>query len=273
MGGFAVRYSLLSLACLTLLTCHPVILTAPAGSTLFLSAHPPFIAANGGVSVITVLVTRPDGIGVADGTVVQFFTNLGQINDQATTIEGVARVNLVADSRSGIACVTAFSGGPATTPTTTPPSTTPSPSPSPSPSPVASATGCVRVDQASNVGCSSADTVAVTIGNLNASFVKLTSDSTRILQGRPATLTANVFDASGNTVANVPVIFSIQQSGTDTHPLEGLLSGSVPQFTDTNGQAFDTLFTRQDPSNPESTVTVVATAATKVSDTIVVTIN
>ena len=86
------------------------ILTAPSGSTLQLVANPTFIPASGGVSVVSALLIEPLGTPVADGTVVQFFTTLGVIDEQGKTNDGVARVNLVADSRSGTADVTAFSG-------------------------------------------------------------------------------------------------------------------------------------------------------------------
>src|SRR5262249_17769618 len=56
-------------------SCNQAIMTAPVGSTLTLPANPPFIAANGGVSVISAFVLEPAGTPVADGTVVQFFTD------------------------------------------------------------------------------------------------------------------------------------------------------------------------------------------------------
>ncbi len=93
------------------LTCNQAILTAPEGATLFILANPTSIPAFGGVSVISVRVFESIGTPVADGTVVQFFTDLGRIDEQAKTNDGVARVNLVSDTRSGIAIVTAFSGG------------------------------------------------------------------------------------------------------------------------------------------------------------------
>ena len=62
------------------LTCHQVILTAPPGSSVSLFANPPFIEANGGVSVISALVIEPTGTPVADGTVIQFFTTLGRMS-------------------------------------------------------------------------------------------------------------------------------------------------------------------------------------------------
>jgi hypothetical protein len=75
-----------------------------------LSANPTFIPAHGGVSVVSALVIEETGTPVPDGTVVQFFTDLGDIQEQGKTNDGVARVNLTADSRSGTAHITAMSG-------------------------------------------------------------------------------------------------------------------------------------------------------------------
>jgi hypothetical protein len=83
---------------------------APLDSTIVLIANPTFIPANGGVSVISAVVTEAIGTPVPDGTVVQFFTSLGRIDREGRTRDGVARVNLVSDARSGIAAVTAVSG-------------------------------------------------------------------------------------------------------------------------------------------------------------------
>jgi len=74
------------------------------------SANPPTIASNGGVSVLSALVIDPAGTPAANGTVVQFLTTLGFIESQGKTVDGVARVNLVADNRSGTATVTAATG-------------------------------------------------------------------------------------------------------------------------------------------------------------------
>ncbi len=92
------------------LTCNQAILTAPPGAVMFLSVNPGFIPAHGGVSVISALVLEEPGTPVPDGTVVQFFTTLGRIEEQGRTNDGVARVNLVSDSRSGPAEVAAISG-------------------------------------------------------------------------------------------------------------------------------------------------------------------
>ena len=108
------RKAAVLLLVLLLGTCNQAIMTAPPGSKFApagsLIANPGFIAAHGDVSVISGLILKATGIPVADGTVVQFFTNLGKIDEQGKTNDGVVRVNLVSDSRSGTATVTAFTG-------------------------------------------------------------------------------------------------------------------------------------------------------------------
>jgi Big-like domain-containing protein len=101
--------ALLAVVALVHLTCQSI-LNAPSDSTLVLIVNPQDIEANGGVAVVSALVTESIGTPVADGTVVQFFTNLGQIDEQGKTNDGVARVNFVSDSRSGTATIRAFSG-------------------------------------------------------------------------------------------------------------------------------------------------------------------
>jgi len=104
------RTGVLAVLAVALVTCEQVPMTAPPGSTLTVFANPPFIVANGGVSVISALVIEAAGTTVPDGTVVKFFTTLGRIDDEGQTRGGVARVNLVSDSRSGTAQVTAVTG-------------------------------------------------------------------------------------------------------------------------------------------------------------------
>jgi adhesin/invasin len=104
------RGALLGLAVVLQITCNQAILTAPTDATMTVVVNPPFVPAHGGVSVVSALVVESIGTPVADGTVVQFFTNLGQIEEQGKTNDGVARVNFVSDARSGTATVTAFSG-------------------------------------------------------------------------------------------------------------------------------------------------------------------
>jgi hypothetical protein len=91
---------------------------------------------------------------------------------------------------------------------------------------------------------------------------------------------ANVFDVNGNTVQNVPVIFSAESSSGDPNtpapPLtEFRAGGGAPRFTDANGQAFDTLRTRAPAPGAaglSKTVVVKATPAKGESGTVTVTI-
>ena len=110
-----------------LAACAGVLFTAPPGSTISLLANPPFVASDGGVSVITAFLIEPNGTTVSDGTVVLFFTDIGLIDRQAKTKDGIAHVNFISDSRSGIAHITRDLGGRG--PATVSPSTSPSASP------------------------------------------------------------------------------------------------------------------------------------------------
>jgi len=249
------------------LTCHQVILTAPPGSSVSLFANPPFIEANGGVSVISALVIEPTGTPVADGTVIQFFTTLGRIDEQAKTNDGVARVNLIADSRSGTASITAVSGAPAETG----PAPSPSPTAGPAPVPGGSGTGSVQV----------------VIGSARPAFVQVTADPNPIQSDGPreSVISAFVRDTFGNPVANVPVIFTIGGVSSPTPspspsaaPItsgntERLEGEGQPIFTDNNGRAQDVLRTQHPLGAASKQVTVVATLPTGLNAQVVVTIN
>ncbi len=171
------------------------------------------------MSVISAFVVEPAGTPVPDGTVVFFFTTLGRIDPQGKTKDGVARVNLVADSRSGTAKVTAATG---------------------------------------NVVSDAQD---VTIGSALPARVLVSANPPYLASARQAAITANVFDANGNPVQNVPVVFKITETSGTTPLQEFLASGGSPQYTDSNGQAFDTLTTRAANGTTLKTVTVEATTA------------
>jgi len=231
------------------LTCHQAILTAPPGSELSCFANPGFIAANGDVAVISALVIEPAGTPVPDGTVVQFFTTLGKIQEQAKTNDGVARVNLISDTRSGEANVTAVSGG----------GTAPTPVPSPSPSP----TGSGGVDGGAAAVSATAATASciVTIGSARPSVIIVSANPLRITGSGPtrqSRIVANVFDNMGNPVLNVPVFFSIEQPA-GAAPTENMASGGAPVYTDGNGQAIDFLQTRY-PGDAEPKTVIVHAA-------------
>src|SRR5262249_37774786 len=100
-----VLLALAGLLALAPLSCEVPPLMSP-GSTIFLQANPPEVAANGGVSLVTALLTEPAGTLVPDGTVVYFFASIGHIDPQGKTNDGIARVNFVSDSRSGKADIT-----------------------------------------------------------------------------------------------------------------------------------------------------------------------
>ena len=90
--------------------CDRVPLTAPTQSTIQLFATGTSVAPNGTVELVAT-VTEQAGTPVQNGTVVSFTTTLGRIDPaEARTQNGKATVRLIADGRSGVATVTAFSG-------------------------------------------------------------------------------------------------------------------------------------------------------------------
>ena len=238
------RKAAVLLLVLLLGTCNQAIMTAPPGSKFApagsLIANPGFIAAHGDVSVISGLILKATGIPVADGTVVQFFTNLGKIDEQGKTNDGVVRVNLVSDSRSGTATVTAFTGSDA--------------GPSFLDGPVVGfSTGSITGGSEVSAAMATA-TATVIIGSARPTTVVLTANPPRITTGTSTTLLAQVFDETGNPVANVPVIFQITAS-----TVQGRLdSGGQAVFTDNDGRATDTLRTN---STVAGSITVTATTA------------
>lgn len=273
------------------LACGQALLTAPAGSTLRVTANPTFIPAHGGVSVITAVVVEPAGTLVPDGTVVQFFTTLGRIEEQGRTNDGVARVNLTADGRSGIAVVTAVSGGPGPAPSASPsgspapsptpsgsptpnptpnptptPTPTPTPRPTPTPTPTPGPTPPPRFGEAEGEGSAS---VQVAIGTALPTRVILSASPARITQPRSTRITAIVLDADGNPVPNVPVFFTI----ANPSGLDRLDSAGNPRFTDANGVAEDTLRTDSPPTAPPRSVVVSAQTANGVEARVTVTVN
>jgi hypothetical protein len=236
------------------LTCSSVPLTAPSGSSLSLNVNPGFVAAHGGTSAVTVVVVEPAGTFVPDGTVVFFLTTLGNIDAQAKTKDGFARATFVSDSRSGTATVTAFSGGDA-------PTGTPSPSPSTTTTTngvTAAGRGAAAATGTPVVAAAIQDKKDIIVGSANPVEVILTANPPRITEPRNTEITANVYDKDGNPVSNVPVIFSIV-SVTSTRLLqEALDSGGQPRFTNTNGQAHDTLRTSQNRADAQKQVNVLA---------------
>ena len=234
-----------------MIACEAVPLTAAAGTSIYLQANPPFVPANGGRALVTALLTEPAGTLVPDGTEVFFFTDLGSIEERVKTVDGIARTFFVSDSRSGTAHVVAFSGGPA-----------------PAPAPTATPTTSTVTLAASSSGTGNAS-ISIVVGSALPETIVVTANPQRITSPRQSSITANVFDGSGNPVQNVPVIFKV-----DAVLLEETLdSGGAPQFTNSSGQAFDTLRTRAPVGGAPKEVTVEASVPTGKSGTVVVVVN
>jgi hypothetical protein len=253
-----LRKAALLLLILSLGTCNQAIMVAPPGSNFAggLIANPEFIAAHGDVSVISGLLMDGTGNPVPDGTVVQFFTNLGRIDEQGKTNDGVVRVNLVSDSRSGNANVQAFSGGDVTA------------NPSFIDPPVAGfSAGSITGGTAVGAAATSAS-VTVHIGSARPHTVIVTAPVIRITTGGAVAINARVLDEFGNPVTNVPVTFAI--SATTGGVVARLDSGGQPIFTNNNGEATDILRTN---SLLSGTVTVTAITPTGQSGSVTVLVN
>ena len=218
--------------------CESVPLMAAPGTAMTLIANPTFVVSNGGSSVITAILVEPAGTFVPDGVEVFFFTNLGRLEpDTAKTKNGVARVNFVADSRSGMATITAISGG----------------APAPARERVAAAPATAPPPRAT-----AARSIDITIGGALPKRLLVAASPARITSPRRSTIVATVYDEFGNPVQNVPVNFSIKSASPRLE--ETLDSGGAPRFTDSNGQAFDTLVTRAVVGSAQKTVVVTAAA-------------
>jgi hypothetical protein len=235
------------------LSCNPVPMTARPGSTITAFANPGHIPAHGGTSRISAIVVSPTGAMAPDGTVVQFFTDLGRIEQQAKTNDGVASAFLVSDGRSGTANVLVFSGG---TPASGPdPDPDPDPTPTPSPDP----------DATVNVAAAISTSVPVVIGNANTIEVILTVSPSRVSRNRSALVVATVTDDNGNPIPDVAVFFSVEPVGDGAFN-ERLSSRGSPVFTDNNGRAEDVLTTTKDPLVASYSVLVKAEVAGVATD-------
>ena len=216
------------------------------------NVNPEFIAANGDIAVVSVIIFDPTGFPVADGTVVQFFTNLGRIPEQAKTNDGVARVNFTSDSRSGKATIRAFSGGAGsgttgTTPTT---GTTVRTAPPDASDASAFAAGSAAFGSAALANCAAMN---VDIGSGRPTRVTVVTATPGRLSGgaRTSEITAHVVDTFGNPVVNVPVIFR-----SENPRLGEMESGGSPRYTDNNGDATDVFRTRLGPADGAATAKI-----------------
>jgi hypothetical protein len=108
--------SRISLGCAALLAlvatgCDKVPLTAPTGSSVFISTASTFVP-TGGTTQVTAFVSESGGTQVQNGTMVHFSTNLGRMDPvDAQTTNGYAVSTFIAGDASGVAEVRANSGG------------------------------------------------------------------------------------------------------------------------------------------------------------------
>ena len=108
-----LRAALTPLVAVALLAtaCDKVPLTAPTESTIQLFATATSVSPTGSTDIVATVIEQA-GTPVQNGTVVSFTTTLGRIEPaEARTQNGKVTVKLTADGRSGIAQITAFSGG------------------------------------------------------------------------------------------------------------------------------------------------------------------
>jgi len=214
-----------ALVAIAAVACDTMPLTAPSGSALTISAGSTLVP-TGGTTEIRAFVVEASGTAVQNGTTVHFSTNLGRVDPiDALTTNGYAVTTFMAGDSSGVADVSATSGGTgATTPSTgngggtTTPSTT------------------------------NGNVVRITVGGAAATVVVLNASPSNVPPiGGTVTMVAAVLDANGNRLRNLPVTFSSDR---------GTLSATVAN-TDSNGEARVQLTTNQ-----ETIVTARAGAAT-----------
>lgn len=221
------RFSLVCGVVLALVAaaCDTVPLTAPTGSSLTITTASSFVP-TGGTTEVTAFVIEESGTAVQNGTTVRFATNLGRMDPvEAQTRNGYAVSTFIAGDSSGVADISATSGGVGTSPPTSgddddPPAATPG-------------TSSVRI----TVGAAAVETVVLAA---NPGSVPTAGGTVDLL--------ATVVSANGRGLAGILVTFA---------STEGQLS-SPTAITDANGQARTRLTT-------DRTATVTASAGAKTS--------
>jgi hypothetical protein len=214
------------LAALATVGCDKVQLTAPASSTITLTA-PTRTLPTGGSAELSAMVLEQGGTPVQNGTTVRFTTNLGRVDPVETqTRNGVATTTFFAGDVSGAAEVKAMSGGAGSSSTGTTTTTT---------NAVTILVGSAAVD---------AITLRTSAGSVPATGGTVTITAAVTSVGGSNGSTA----VSGGPMAGVPVSFSTTA---------GTLS-STRETTDGSGEASVRLTT-------DANATVTASAGTKSS--------
>jgi adhesin/invasin len=213
--------------------CDTVPLTAPTGSALTITAASSFVP-TGGTTEVTAFVVEESGTAVQNGTTVRFTTNLGRMDPpEAQTRNGYAVSTFVAGDSSGLADVTATSGG------------------------IGSGTGTGTGNGNGNGGTTTtgSNSVRITVGAAAVETVLLAANPGSVpAAGGTVDLLATVVSAAGRSLSGILVTFASS---------EGQLS-SPTAITDANGQARTTLTTTR-------TASVTASAGAKTSTAVTVT--
>jgi adhesin/invasin len=214
----------LALAALVTVACDKVPLTAPASSSITVSA-PTRTLPTGGSTQVSAEVIEQGGTPVQNGTTVRFTTNLGRVDPpEVQTRNGVATTTFFAGDVSGAAEVKATSGGASTTTGST----------------TSTSTNAVTI----LVGSAAVDSVTVrsSAGSVPATGGTVDIIATVLSTGGASGTTA----IAGGPMPGVSVTFSTTA---------GTLSGTR-EVTDGNGEARTRLTT-------DANATVTATAGTK----------
>jgi len=215
----------LGLTAVLAVACDTVPLTAPASSSITLTA-PTRTLPTGGSTELSAQVVEPGGTPVQNGTSVRFTTNLGRVDPAETqTHNGVATTRFFAGDVSGAAEVKATSGGSGSATT---------------------GTGSTTVTNAVTILVGSAAVDAVTV-RASAGSVPATGGTVDIVATVLSTGGTNGTTAvTGGPMPGATVTFSTTA---------GTLSGTR-EVTDGNGEAKVRLTT-------DANATVTATAGTK----------
>ena len=218
--------SVVALAALLTTGCEQVPLLAPTAATITVSASTAALP-TGGTTEVTAFVSESSGTPVQNGTLVRFTSTLGRVDPaEVETRGGLATTTFTASNVAGTAQIRAFSGG---------------------------ATG--------GTGTTPTNLVEIQIGAANVATVSLSASSSTVpASGGTVTMTATVFDASGNRMGNVPVTFTTTAGTLSTTTATTGENGQTTVQLTTNRTA--TVTARAGSGETGRTATVTITAST-----------
>jgi PKD repeat protein len=228
-------------AILTATSCEKVPLLAPSGSTITLTTATSALGFNG-TADISAQVLEAAGTPPHSGTHVTFSTNLGTVDpaEVQTDVNGRATTRFFAGTSSGIATITAASGG---------------------------------------ASVAAANTVKIAVGSAAVSAVVASANPSIVSsRGGNSTISARVTDAGGNALAGIPVTFTTDAGSVAESVANTNSSGIATTVLTTNRTAkvtatagVTTTTTTPPPTTGGGTGTTTTTAPS--SSTVTVTVN